>query len=188
VGEALVEIRGSRLYRETDATFEAYCKRRWGFSRQHANRLMDSAEVSHAIAAETSPMGDVPVPPIPNERQARALAPVLRDSGPEAVREAWVEAVETAPEGKVTAAHVEAVVERRAEPVVVVVEEPDADVLEARDALATFLRAADGLRSFSVEALATAVPENRRERVARDLRRVGTSAGHVALLLERRHG
>lgn len=135
VGEALVEIRGSRLYRETDATFEAYCKRRWGFTDRRARQLMDSAQVARAINAGTDTFEEYverktgTVVPVANEAQARALAPVLRESGPEAVREAWQEAVETAPEGRVTAAHVEAVTHRRARPVVVVVERPPMRVL-----------------------------------------------------------
>ena len=53
-----------RLYRETHATFEAYCRERWGWSRQHAYRQIQAAQV-----AGMSPMGDKPA----NERQARAM-------------------------------------------------------------------------------------------------------------------
>ena len=40
VGQALMEIRDSRLYRETHATFEAYCNERWGWTR----RLREQAD------------------------------------------------------------------------------------------------------------------------------------------------
>jgi hypothetical protein len=36
VGNALAEIRDSRLYRESYATFEDYCRERWGMSKRHA--------------------------------------------------------------------------------------------------------------------------------------------------------
>jgi hypothetical protein len=69
VGVALVEIRDRRLYRDAGyTTFERYCRERWGWSRQHAYRLIDGAQV----AALVSPIGDTPA----NESQARALAPL----------------------------------------------------------------------------------------------------------------
>lgn len=65
VGRALLEIRDRRLYRETHATFEAYCRERWGWGRSHVYRTMDAARVADAL----SPMGDTP----PSEREARAM-------------------------------------------------------------------------------------------------------------------
>ena len=47
------------------ATFEEYCKERWGMNRAHAYRLIDAAEVVNNL----SPIGDIPV----NESQARPL-------------------------------------------------------------------------------------------------------------------
>jgi 16S rRNA G966 N2-methylase RsmD len=83
VGLALQEIRDGRLYRETHATFEAYLDGRWGMSRSRGYRLIEAA----AVAELVSPMGDIPG----NERQARELAPVLRDEGEQAVVEVWRE-------------------------------------------------------------------------------------------------
>ncbi len=65
--QALLEINRDELYRETHATFEAYCRDRWAIGRAHAYRLIEAAEV----AADVSPIGD-----IANEAQARALAPL----------------------------------------------------------------------------------------------------------------
>lgn len=95
VGNALMEIREHRLYRADYDTFEEYCRDRWGMSRRHANRLVEAAEVANNLG----PMGPIPQ----TERQARPLAPLP----PEQQREAWQQAVESAPNGKVTAAHVE---------------------------------------------------------------------------------
>lgn len=81
VGEALAEIRDSRLYRDKHSTFEAYCRERWGMQRAQAYRLIESAEVVAAL----SPIGDTP--PITNEAQARALAPIIREHGAEKAAE-----------------------------------------------------------------------------------------------------
>lgn len=85
VGDALQEIRDSRLYRETYGTFEDYCRDRWGFSRVNAHRLIQAAEV-----AEMLPVGNIPA----TERQARELAP-LRGQ-PDQLRAAWRGAEELA--------------------------------------------------------------------------------------------
>jgi hypothetical protein len=92
VGRALLEIRDSRLYRENYSTFEAYCRERWGMSRAHAYRQIEAAQVAEMM----SPIGD-----IPNEAQARALAPLKDDE--ETLIKVWRLAnVETG--GNVTAA------------------------------------------------------------------------------------
>lgn len=99
VGLALMAIREKRLYREQYGTFEDYCQERWHWSRQHANRLISSAEVVENL----EPIGSI----IPaTESQARPLAPLP----PALQREAWQQSVATALDGKVTAAHVQHVV------------------------------------------------------------------------------
>lgn len=96
VGKSLLTIRKQRLYRESHKTFEDYCQDRWGIQRAHAYRLIESAEVVQNL----SPIGDI----LPStESQARPLTQLE----PQAQREVWQRAVETAPEGKVTAKHVE---------------------------------------------------------------------------------
>ena len=76
---------------------------RWGFARRTVYQFIDSVNVIENVRNcaqnETLPM---------NESQARPLSK-LKDN-PEVQREAWQKAVETAPEGKVTAAHVQKVV------------------------------------------------------------------------------
>lgn len=49
-GDALVDIRDNRLYRETHGTFEDYCRERWEMSKTQANRLIAAASVIHNIA------------------------------------------------------------------------------------------------------------------------------------------
>ncbi|MFA6271403.1 MAG: MT-A70 family methyltransferase [Candidatus Paceibacterota bacterium] len=95
VGNALLEIRDSRLYRAEFGTFEDYCKERWGMKRAHAYRMIEAAQVVETL----SPMGDI----LPtSERQARPLT-VLE---PEQQREAWQYVVNNAPPTGITAAQV----------------------------------------------------------------------------------
>lgn len=105
VGEALLEIRDGKLYRESHATFEDYCRDKWNMAQQSATRFMRAAETVTALKSE--PIGSLPL----TESQARPLTALE----PEAQREAWEAAQEAAAaEGKPLAArHVEAAVEQR---------------------------------------------------------------------------
>jgi hypothetical protein len=49
VGNALAEIRFRRLYRATHATFESYCRERWGFKRRTAYAYLDAATVAENV-------------------------------------------------------------------------------------------------------------------------------------------
>lgn len=100
VGNALLEIRDNRLYREKYSTFEDYCKDRWGWQRNYANKLIASAEVVTNLGTI------VPILPV-TESQARPLTPLE----PDLQIEAWQRAVETAPETGITAKHVQSVVD-----------------------------------------------------------------------------
>lgn len=101
VGRALMEIRDRGLYRDVlgFATFEEYCKAKWDFSRIRAYQLIEAVEVRENVLTQVN------IEPL-SEKQLRPLARLE----PEQQREAWQKAVETAPEGKVTAAHVSKVV------------------------------------------------------------------------------
>jgi hypothetical protein len=69
VGKALMIIRDKRLYRKEYGTFENYCKDKWGVSRIHAHRLVESAEVISNLL----PVGNI----LPDsERQARPLTKI----------------------------------------------------------------------------------------------------------------
>lgn len=104
VGSALMEIRDKKLYRQWHTTFEDYCRERWGMERRYAYRLIDAAEVVQNVSRGTH---SLPA----SERQARPLTRL--EPGRQA--EAWGEAVATAPNGRVTAAHVEEVAHRYTE-------------------------------------------------------------------------
>lgn len=99
VGEALCEIRDSRLYRVEFGTFEEYCKSKWGFTKTQAFRLIGGAEV----AKNLSPIGDkTKVVPV-KESQARPLTSLP----PEQQSEAWEKAVDDAGGEQPTAKQVE---------------------------------------------------------------------------------
>jgi phage N-6-adenine-methyltransferase len=104
VGAALLEIRDSRLYKEGYSTFEDYCRDRWGMVRRQADRLIQSAEV----VGNLRPIGLIPA----NEAQARPLVGLPQEQQ----FQVWQQVVETAPEGKITGAFVQEVVERVTRP------------------------------------------------------------------------
>ena len=101
VGRALAAVRDERLYRCEFATFEDYCRDKWSLKRQRAYELIQAA----AVAETLSEISDKR----PKESHAAELSKLDEAEQPEA----WQEAVETAPDGKVTAKHVQAVVDRR---------------------------------------------------------------------------
>jgi hypothetical protein len=105
VGAALAEIREKKLYQEDGfGRFEDYCQQRWNFTSGRARQLMRAAETGTRV-------------PVRNEAEARAIAPAIRELGPEQateiidmvreekgedftaadIREAVAERVETAP-------------------------------------------------------------------------------------------
>ena len=49
VGTALMEIRENRLYRSEFKTFEEYCQSKWGFSRQFANKTIESSGIASGL-------------------------------------------------------------------------------------------------------------------------------------------
>jgi hypothetical protein len=69
VGDALGRIRDSRLYRETHATFEAYCQDVWGWGRRYVNLTIESSAVVRDLPKVWEQI-------VPNEGAARELAKV----------------------------------------------------------------------------------------------------------------
>lgn len=114
VGDALAEIRDSRLYRIEYGTFEEYCVEKWGFTRGYAKRLISSAEIAAEITApERKPLEinkkSVPIGTFSpsSESQVRPLAALP----PEQQKEAWQAAVAATPGKKPTAKTVQAAVD-----------------------------------------------------------------------------
>ena len=103
VGRALMEIRDNNYYSDVLGyeTFEAYCRDRWDFTKSYANYLISSTTVINNLSDVTTMV----VKPT-SERQCRPLAKLE----PQQQVQAWEMAVESAPEGKVTARHVARIV------------------------------------------------------------------------------
>ena len=69
VGQALMEIRDGRLYKEQGhATFEDYCQKRWGWQRRHGYELIQAAEVFANVRSNAQNL--------PSLTQAVQLAPL----------------------------------------------------------------------------------------------------------------
>lgn len=99
VGNALLTIRNSKLYREEFKTFEDYCRGRWGVSRAYANCVIGASTVADNLATCVAKPT--------NEYQLRPLVSLE----PAQQRTVWEEAVKTAPAGKaVTYTQVKALV------------------------------------------------------------------------------
>jgi len=98
VGASLLRIRDARLYRHDYSTFEEYCQKRWGMQRNYANKMIAASEVIQNLGTI------VPILPT-TESQVRPLTKLE----PEEQTIVWQRATETAPNGKVTAAHVQSV-------------------------------------------------------------------------------
>lgn len=96
VGNALLEIRDSRLYRQQFPTFEAYCRERWGLSRPRAYQLLEAAAV-------VGNLNCLPMVDTISERQARPLTRLE----PEVQREVWKEVLAETPHEEITAKVVE---------------------------------------------------------------------------------
>ena len=101
VGNALIEIRDSRLYRADYGTFEDYCRERWGFTDRRARQLMTATEIVTNIQTGTA----VPVLP-QTERQARGLSGLT----PDQQREVWRQVITDSSNSKPTAIDIERVV------------------------------------------------------------------------------
>ena len=96
-GEALATIQENRLHRATAKTFEGYVKKRFGYGKTYAYRLIKSCRIRRHLAG--LPHGDAV------ERVLRGIAESDMDS-PEQFRAAWTLAIEKADGQAPTNAHV----------------------------------------------------------------------------------
>lgn len=117
VGNALIEIRHSKLYREKHRTFEAYCRSRFGIKRQRAYELMGAAEVVNnlqdPLLSENSDKNlTIPLPE--RESHANALSAVPKDDR----LKVWQQVTETSQQtGKaITASLIQNVAQQTAQP------------------------------------------------------------------------
>lgn len=88
-GEALQTIRDKRLYRETHATFEDYCREKWEMSKTQANRLIAAARVVENLTTVA--------PASVTEHLTESVIRPLTNLSPEKQKQAFKQAVELAP-------------------------------------------------------------------------------------------
>jgi len=105
VGQALAEIRDRKLYRMKAMTFEKYCKELFDIAKSRAYELISAADVVENVRHGGRFEEDQILLPL-NERQVRPLAKLR----PEQQVAVWKAAVDSAPQGKVTASHINRVV------------------------------------------------------------------------------
>lgn len=99
VGMALLDERDNRLYRESYGTFEDYCEQRWNLSRRRAYQLLDAANIVEDVKNFSHPP----------ERESHAAELVGLE--PNDARTAWEVALDTEPDGGMTAKHIGSVVD-----------------------------------------------------------------------------
>lgn len=106
VGTALMVVRDSKLYRQEYGTFEDYCRMRWNMGKSRVYQMIDAATVVQNLVEASDEKSKI-LDFLPNESQARVLAKLP----PEEQHEAFTKAIITAPDGKMTAAHMQQVVD-----------------------------------------------------------------------------
>ncbi|MEN8134293.1 MAG: hypothetical protein ABFS18_01985 [Thermodesulfobacteriota bacterium] len=111
---AFAEIQEKMLYRDAALTIAEYARERFDLSRSRFFQFADGGRLLQFI--EESTTVDSPWQP-KNEAQLRPLIPVFNKT-PDKLAEIIEMAVETAPEGKVTAAHLSKTVKDKAGQVV----------------------------------------------------------------------
>lgn len=98
VGNALLEIQNSQLYKESHSSFEAYLKERWNLERRRAYQLIDAAEIAADVNQGSQNGKALPAPT--SERQIRPLKALPKEQRSEAYTEAVAKNNGEAPTGK----------------------------------------------------------------------------------------
>jgi hypothetical protein len=82
VGLALAEIRDLRLYKLEYGGFEEYCQKKWGWTKQHAYRLIEAAPVAKSNTRVTSIRQAVALAKVEPEHRAGVIQAVEDDGKP----------------------------------------------------------------------------------------------------------
>ena len=105
VGRALMRIRDLRLYRNLAPTFEVFCSKVLGLSKQHCYNYIACSDVFGMLESRPEFAGRLPQ----NEAQTRPL----RSLDQETAIDVWTEVVAQSSDGPITAALVRAVAKKR---------------------------------------------------------------------------
>lgn len=118
-GQALVELRDRRLYRNSHKNFEEYCKDRFGFGRAHSYRLIDAVAVVDNLSPNRRQKASSPIQRqiLPTKlEQVRPLCALAPDEQRQIWQEAIVAAGGKVPSGRVVKGIVERLKERDTTP------------------------------------------------------------------------
>jgi hypothetical protein len=102
VGIALAEIRDARLYKADFKTFEEYCVKKWGWTKQHCYRLIECAPIAKSN------------PQVTSINQVRALAKVPEEKRNQVIKKALAKSKSAG--RKLTAKDISAAAETEPEP------------------------------------------------------------------------
>ena len=82
VGLALAEIRDLRLYKLEYGGFEEYCQKKWGWTRQHAYRLIECAPVAECNTRVTSIRQAVELAKVEPKQRAGVVQAIVDEGKP----------------------------------------------------------------------------------------------------------
>ena len=135
VGRALMRIRDLRLYRNLAPTFEVFCSKVLGLSKQHCYNYIACSDVFGMLESRPEFAGRLPQ----NEAQTRPL----RSLDQETAIDVWTEVLAQSSDGPITAALVRAVAKKR---LPASESETDAGAGKSPEAMARLRRSVQGLR------------------------------------------
>lgn len=81
VGDSLLEIKETHLWREKYESFDDYCEKKWGWGRKRANQLISASVVVKGLTKETATI-------VATESQVRALSKVPAEKRVEVLEKA----------------------------------------------------------------------------------------------------
>jgi hypothetical protein len=82
VGLALAEIRELRLYKREYSNFAEYCLEKWGWTKQHAYRLIEAAPVGKSNLQVTSQNAAIELAKVEPERRAGVVQAIVDGGRP----------------------------------------------------------------------------------------------------------
>jgi hypothetical protein len=74
VGIALAEVRDGKLYKADHSTFEDYCQSKWGWTKQHAYRLIECAPIAKSNTRVTSIRQAQEAAKVPEEKREEVVS------------------------------------------------------------------------------------------------------------------
>ena len=87
VGLALAEIRDLRLYKREYSGFEEYCRKKWGWTKQHAYRLIEAAPVAKSNLQVTTQNAAIELARIESTQRDGVVQAIVDEGKPVTAKE-----------------------------------------------------------------------------------------------------